>query len=151
MTTEHAESMAAGLEQLAAFVRANPELGERLRFALKTIAEPICNSDDPKALMTKFVRAGKSAGAHVVKDIDPSQRKYAAVYLEFGSMVRVQVYAEAEQVCERVVVGTHTEEVEVPDPEALAAVPTVKTEKVVEDYEWRCHPILATGAVKAVA
>lgn len=46
-----------------------------------------------------------------------------------------------ERVCTRVVTGTRT--VTEPDPEALAAVPTVTRE--VETYEWRCEPLLAAA------
>jgi hypothetical protein len=46
-------------------------------------------------------------------------------------------------VCERVVTGTRLETKEVPDPEALKAVPLVTVTETVEDVEWRCMPLLA--------
>lgn len=64
--------------------------------------------------------------------------------------LRVRVYAPREQVCERVVLGTETVTREVPDPEALAAVPTTTVTETVEKVEWRCTPLLApTEAVPA--
>ena len=60
-----------------------------------------------------------------------------------GSL-RVLVYAPREQVCTRRVIGTREVTREVPDPAALAAVPTVTVTETVEEVEWDCGPILAT-------
>lgn len=61
------------------------------------------------------------------------------------SFAGLAVYAQAdrEEVCERVVLGTRDVTEEVPDPEALKAVPKVIVTKTVEDVEWRCMPLLA--------
>jgi hypothetical protein len=52
------------------------------------------------------------------------------------------VLCDRNEVCEKVVTGTREVTKEVPDPEALAAVPKVTVTETVEDVEWRCHPIL---------
>jgi heme-binding NEAT domain protein len=52
------------------------------------------------------------------------------------------VSVDREEICERIVTGTREVTVEVPDPEQLAAVPTVSVTKTVEDVEWICRPLL---------
>lgn len=54
--------------------------------------------------------------------------------------IKLGVFARRDEVCEKVVVGTET--VAIPDPVALAAVPTVEVEREV--VEWKCRPLLAT-------
>lgn len=88
---------------------------------------------------------GLAAAARAMKDRAPvgSVRKnfgsaFASVERDFGSLT-LAVNAYREEVCEQVVVGTET--VEVPDPEALAAVPTVTEER--EITEWVCAPLLS--------
>jgi hypothetical protein len=56
--------------------------------------------------------------------------------------IHIEVLCDRNEVCEKVVTGTREVTKEVPDPEALAAVPKVTVTETVEDVEWRCHPIL---------
>lgn len=67
----------------------------------------------------------------------------AYFYLE-GRMAGLQiaVIADRGEVCERVVVGTREVTEEVPDPEAVAALPKRTQTRVEEVVEWRCHPVL---------
>lgn len=58
---------------------------------------------------------------------------------DFGGNVVLKLIADREQVCTKRVVGTET--VEVPDPTALALVPTITQER--EIVEWDCDPVLA--------
>ena len=51
-----------------------------------------------------------------------------------------------KDVCERVVTGVETVTRTVPDPDALAAVPTVEVTETVEHVRWECPPLLASGA-----
>jgi hypothetical protein len=55
----------------------------------------------------------------------------------------VLVIADRDEVCERVVVGTETVTEERPDPEALAALPTVTVTEEREVVEWRCGSLLS--------
>ena len=55
---------------------------------------------------------------------------------------RVRYAAWRAEVCERVVVDTVTEKVEVPDPELLARVPTITETRTREIVEWRCDTAL---------
>jgi len=57
--------------------------------------------------------------------------------------LKLQVWAMRDQVCERVVIGTHEVTRKVPDPVALAAVPTYVITETVEEVEWICSPITA--------
>ena len=44
--------------------------------------------------------------------------------------------------CRKVITGTTTITEQVPDPVALAAVPTVEVTREVETFEWDCAPVL---------
>lgn len=79
------------------------------------------------------------------KDKVPSYDYFGVDGSLFG--IKVSVNADRDAVCERVVVGTET--VEVPDPDALAAVPTIVEER--ELVEWRCRPVLAASGREAAA
>lgn len=57
--------------------------------------------------------------------------------------LKVEVTADRNEVCEKVVTGSREVIEEVPDPELLAAVPVIKRTKVVEEFEYRCRPLLA--------
>jgi hypothetical protein len=63
--------------------------------------------------------------------------------------VKVQATAFRDQVCTRVVKDVREVTEEVPDPDALAAVPTVTVTKTVEDVEWVCEPLLAPRELAA--
>lgn len=58
----------------------------------------------------------------------------------------VTVIASRDEVCDRVVTGTREVTEEVPDPEALAAVPTITRTKTVEEVKWVCRPMLEDQA-----
>jgi hypothetical protein len=60
--------------------------------------------------------------------------------------VNLLVYAPRSEVCERVVTGTREVTTTVPDPDALALVPTITTTSTVEDVTWICSPLLAPTA-----
>lgn len=60
----------------------------------------------------------------------------------FG-LAQVSAYTARENVCERRVVATREVVKNVPDPEAVAAVPLVEVTETVEDVEWVCGPIFA--------
>ena len=42
--------------------------------------------------------------------------------------------------------GVETVTEEVPDPDALAAVPTIIQTREVETVEWKCEPLMAARA-----
>ena len=61
----------------------------------------------------------------------------------YGGGVYASVVVDRPAVCERVVTAVREVTREVPDPEALAALPTTTVTETVEDVEWRCLPLLA--------
>ncbi|MCU1677680.1 MAG: hypothetical protein JWM93_2438 [Frankiales bacterium] len=60
--------------------------------------------------------------------------------------LNVQMIVDRDAVCERVVTGTREVTEDVPDPAALAAVPTTTVTRTVEDVEWVCRPLLTEAA-----
>lgn len=133
-----AEELASSLDKLAAFVRANPDIASDMASTVKRFLVYILAAD-PRPVMAEWARRGKASGARVEKSFD---EQWGAVTLHFG-LVDLHIYSDRDAVCTRVVVGTREVEVEEPDPEALAAVPTVTRTVTVEDVQWQCHPLLA--------
>lgn len=133
------EQLADGLTALAEFIRANPELADDLRYPFDRVHVPINTDPDPRARLAVYARAAKAAGAEVTKSFDDA---WAGLDLAFGDHVRLSVYADRGQVCERRVVGIRQVTKEVPDPDAPRITVTVDQEIV----EWECTPLLADEA-----
>lgn len=135
--------VAAGLRDLAAWVEANEGLVADLYPGVDLL---LCASGTGRDRIAAIARSGlATAGVRVTKTYS---EKYAGAQIHFGRYVKVDVYAGRDEVCERVVVGTREVTEEVPDPEALAAVPTVSVTKTVEDVEWKCLPLLAVDGAR---
>lgn len=69
------------------------------------------------------------------------EKKPWAEYFDIMGKVRgvtVKLTAMRKDVCQRVVTGTRTTVVEVPDPELVAKVPLKRVETTIEDVEWVC-------------
>lgn len=134
-----AQQLAADLRALADMVEANPEIGQmtRFQFAFDRMLVSVNGREEVVAL----ARAGiRTAGVRVAKH---QGERWAGVDLHFGGRLSLHVYTDREDVCERIVTGTREVVEEIPDPEALAAVPKVTVTKTVEEVEWRCMPLLA--------
>lgn len=131
-------TLAANLHQLADLIADTPGLAPAVRYAFGGINCYVMSQHNPRAVLAAVARAGLKHGAHVTKDIGD----YAGVVVRFGE-VGVHVYAARGEVCERIVTGTREVTKEVPDPDALAAVPKVTVTETVEDVEWKCTPLLA--------
>lgn len=142
---KRAGDILGGLRALADLFEANPELTEDFRYSdtFRKLHLPSSYHEDPRGTLAAWARAGKASGATVVKDYDA---KYSAVTVALTDEVKVYVYADREQVCERVVTGTETVTVQVPDPTVV--VPLVDVTEVREIVEWRCTPLLAEGTVE---
>jgi hypothetical protein len=132
-----ANDQATGLRALADLLEANPHLAPSMVYPLRGgLQAPLGHTNDPRATMAAWARAhGK-----VTKDFTET---WAKVLMEFGPAVQLEVYAGRDTVCERVVTGTREVTTTVPDPDALALVPTITTTSVVEDVEWICQPLMA--------
>lgn len=124
-----------GIRALADFLEDHPELD-----APDTDRFHVCLTwkDDPKAEMARWARA--ASHLKPIKDFDSDQ--YARLLIPFGP-TSIEVFANREQVCEKVITGTETVTKTVQDPEMLKAVPLVEVTEQVETFEWRCHPLLA--------
>ncbi|NUR80753.1 MAG: hypothetical protein HOQ21_09955 [Dermatophilaceae bacterium] len=141
----HADAMAAGLMQLATFVRTHPEFHRDLRYsAIGRINAPLSGARETADHLATWARAAKAAKANVTKNATDD---FFGIQVTFGP-IAVHVYAPREEVCERVVVGTREVTEEVPDPELLAAVPTTTVTRTEEIVEWECRPLLAAEAVQ---
>jgi len=140
-----ASDIVEGLRALADLIEANPALAEYFRFneALSRMHLPVSHHDDPRGAMAAWARAGKSSGHPVVKDYDG---QWGSVSVVLSNAVKVWAYAKREQVCTRVVTGTETVTVKVPDP--AVEIPMVEVEETREIVEWKCEPLLAEGGAK---
>jgi hypothetical protein len=139
-----AAQQAAGLRALADMIERNPNLASHTKYTFVQID----TFADTQSEIRDFVRAGLAHGAEVTKDAKGDV--WFTAKLAWGPVV-LHVNARREQVCERVVLGTREVTEEVPDPEALAAVPKVTVTKTVEDVDWVCRPLLAADEQKASA
>lgn len=130
------------LRQLADLLEANPHLTNPFNCG------PVHHylgyqSEDKKADLRNWARA--------TSHLRPTKAytDYAELNIDFGGGLVVKVYADREQVCERVVTGTREVTKTVKDPDALAAVPEVEVTVTEEDVEWICKPLLADESVSA--
>jgi hypothetical protein len=133
-----AHRQAAGLRALADMIEANPELADHAGYL---DASNVFYVQD-KAAMAAIARAALAHGFEVMKDAFGDVYK---VLLKHGP-VGFAALASRGEVCERVVTGTREVAEEIPDPVALAAVPTTTVTRVVEDVEWICKPLLAVSS-----
>ncbi len=131
----------AGLRALADLLDAHPEL--RLPYDGRTgpIAVYLTTQDGADQ------RANLAAWARVLPG--PKTKEQAGTDGQLFALrarlhgLNFEVIANRDEVCERVVVGTREVVETVPDPELLAAVPTVEQTRTEELVEWRCGAVLA--------
>lgn len=65
--------------------------------------------------------------------------------------IHVGLIVQRDAVCQRVVTDVTEVTREVPDPDALAAVPMITVTETVEQVEWICSPVLAQVAQQVSA
>lgn len=98
----HALEYAHAYERVAAFLAANPELGERAEVYLAPYTNIVPPYDaDPVAFIVDAARRGREAGVPVEEWADGA---HGGVKICFGPL-HVKVYTGAEKVCRSVVVG----------------------------------------------
>lgn len=133
----------AGLRALADLLDRHPELELPLHGGQFSPITVYPNRETAREQAQKWARAAGGAD----KDFRDG---WVDVHLRLHGL-RVDVTVCREAVCERVVTGTREVTKEIPDPEALAAVPTVTVTETVEDVDWVCVPLLAPArqAVRA--
>lgn len=135
---------AAEIAAIAAFVQAHPHLAKHMRNADIGGTGRVCvyvGYDGGAATIAEFARAAARAGHKVVKKPGGTEDQFFGVEIHFG-WPHIYVYADREQVCERVVTGTREVVEEIPDPDA----PTITQTRVEEIVEYRCGPLLGGGS-----
>jgi hypothetical protein len=127
-----------GLRALADILDAHPEvpLPYHGREGTPLAIYHLNRKDETRAAFLASVRAFPGR-----KEKDANDGTYRVAATLHG--VRVEVVAYRETVCERVVTGTREVTREVPDPDALAALPKTVVTETVEDVEWICQPLTA--------
>lgn len=130
-----------GLRVLAAALEQHPEIPlpdttQEIRFCFF--------GPDEREAMAAAAQAIPCAWRKEFGDADPDGRWPAFFWLhgELGGL-RVKMSALRDTVCRRVVTGTRKVTEEVPDPEALKAVPKKTVTRLIEDIEWDCGSLLA--------
>ncbi|MEV6432895.1 hypothetical protein [Nocardia sp. NPDC051463] len=97
-------------------------------------------------VMAEAIRRLKAvASGPIKKDYNESGAGYfdATVPMRGISIVLTDLRAE---VCTRVVTGVETVTEEIPDPDYIAAAPTITHTREVETVTWECGPVLAPRA-----
>lgn len=139
-----AADYATGLRALADLIENNPEL---------PLPNYLSHVNVWYAHTVETFRAIGFAAARAKLPIEKQYTEYNANLQIACGPITVRALALRETVCERVLVGTDTEIVEEPDPEApLVTIPdptvTKRVERTVERYEWRCAPVDAIDPEK---
>jgi hypothetical protein len=141
-TDEKRQAYTDGLHQIADFLAEHPEVPlPHLGHYIAGVYGPalfifLTAPGEQREALADITRAMGKAEKTADKDTGRFE-----VYREFAG-IRLVASAARDEVCERVVTGTREVTREVPDPEALAAVPTVTVTETVEDVEWVCAPLL---------
>jgi hypothetical protein len=135
------QSYIDGLHQIADFLAEHPEVPLPYLSSNETGRyEPVLPifivSGDQREQLAVIARAMGTAEKAVHESLPRFQvvRRFAGIALVAS--------ADRGEVCERVVTGTREVTREVPDAEALKAVPKVVVTEVIEDVEWRCTSLL---------
>lgn len=137
---------AEGLLRLAELIEANPELEACYLEPAKQWTQNAFyawKKEHWQAIARAGLRHGAYVGKHATDD-------YFELSLSWPG-ISFKALGSRDDVCRKVKIGEETIIEEVPDPEAVAALPKVKTTRVEEKFEWRCEPLLADELPSAVA
>lgn len=138
-----AQKQAAGLRLLADMIEQNPEIARNFEHHFDFSGLFVhAVTDDIPAEMAAFGRIARRYGAKTEKSVSAEMFNLVC---DFGAL-KLKFLANRNEVCELVVTGTREVSEEVPDPEALAAVPTTTVTRTEDVTEWVCKPLLATDA-----
>ncbi len=140
-------AVAADLRALADLVEDSPHLATMIATLFSNSLWPLHAVDyadpmrkDPRAVMAATVRSLQSIAT------GPIEKQYRDNYFDAIvplHAIKLNLTDMRERVCTRVVTGVETVTEEVPDPEYLAATPTVTQTREVETVEWKCEPLMA--------
>lgn len=141
-TDETRQAYIDGLHQIADFLAEHPEVPlPHLSSYVDGQYAPVLSiylvtPGEQREPLAEIARAMGTAN----KTADDRTGRFV-VWRQFAG-IKLLASADRAEVCERVVTGTREVTKEVPDPEALAAVPKVTVTEVVEDVDWVCTPLL---------
>jgi hypothetical protein len=144
MTDNTRQAYIDGLHQIADFLAEHPEVKlPHLNGFVDGEYGPVLNIylTTPGQQREPLAEIARAMGN--VKKVADDRLGRFEVWRQFAG-IKLVASADRAEVCERVVTGTREVTREVPDPEALAAVPVVSVTEVVEDVEWVCTPLLKT-------
>lgn len=147
----------AGLREIADFLDAHPEVPlpnigsyphEDSGYVPTLTAFASLAARDGRSQLDIMRAAARAMGRSGTKGLAIGPDPGFVVYRRFGG-IHLVIEADREEVCERVVVGTHQVTEEVPDPDVVAAAPLVTRTRVVEDVRWECRPLLREAPTAA--
>jgi hypothetical protein len=124
-----------GLRSLARFVNGHRNILESYEAAEGQTFNLYPGTAEKMAEWTRVLLDGAPLGA-VRKEVDDHGM---TITRRFGPH-QLSLFVARDRVCKKIEVGTRV--VTKPDPEALAAVPSVEVSETV--FEWECAPVLAT-------
>lgn len=139
-STDHRAEVLRGVRLLADLLENDPSIPLPANFSGHSgLTIQLLHSGERSAAEMGRIRA--AIGGQFVKSTYGHEGEYFELAGHLAGL-KVNVVTWRDQVCKRVVTGTRTVTEDVPDPEALAAVPVTQVEKTIEDYEWVCAPVL---------
>ncbi len=141
-------AVAADLRAIADMVEDNPYLAALIAQAFGSSVFPVYAAaaeqrDNLRELLAETVRQLQPLATKPIEKRYGDKWFYAAVPMR---AIKLELAEERDKVCTRVVTGVETVTEEVPDPDALAAVPTIIQTREVETVEWKCEPLMAARA-----
>lgn len=125
-----------GLRMLADLLDTNPDIPLPYHGNGTALLWIIVSEKDQKATLAAIARALPGKVTKDVRDGSFDLKGQLAGLL-------VQVIAQRDEVCTRVVTGTETVTKTIPDPDV--EVPLVEVTETVEQVEWICGPLLGRG------
>lgn len=141
--------IAADLRDIADVIEDDPHLADTVAQLFRDAMWPrhaLAPADpmrkDPRAVIAEAIRQFKPLAS------GPVEKDYSGDY--FNAVIplralRLRLIDMRDAVCTRVVTGTETVTEEIPDPDYIAAAPTITQTREVETVEWQCSPIMAAG------
>lgn len=137
--------VAADLRAIADLIEGNPHLATVIATAFTSPLWPnhavaYDQRDNARGVMAETIRQLMPIAT------GPVEKRYHGDYFDAVIPLRsitIQLTDARDKVCTRVVTGVETVTEEIPDPEYLAAAPTVTQTREVETVEWRCEPLMA--------
>lgn len=149
-STDARSAYTAGLRALADILEANPNVRLPYEGTMSALSWGVYGTHVPEGAEIPV------ALADLARVLIPGIRTKTiddTYYRLEGNLhgLKVEVWGFRDAVCTRRVTGTREVVEEVPDPDALAAVPTVTVTRTEDVVEWTCEPLLAAEQAAVVS